>query len=68
MAKKDCLNCSNCTLKKTAYEDGYTNVCDFQDKIKRLTDEELAKRIISKECDWFVKGKPKVSDEICYCD
>ncbi len=66
--QKDCMNCKHCTLKKMAYEDGYTNVCDFQDKIKSLSDEELLKRITTKECDWFAKGKPKVNDELYFND
>lgn len=66
--KKDCLNCKHCTLKKSAYEDGYTNVCDFQDKMKSLSDEELLQRILTKECDWFEKGEPKVSNDFCFND
>ena len=63
MAKKDCINCKNCTLKKSAYENGYTTVCDFQDKIKSLSDDELLERIITKKCDWFAKGTPKTSNK-----
>lgn len=68
MAQKDCMNCKNCTLKKMAYENGHINVCNFQDKIKQLSDEELLKRVVTKECNWFEKGEPKVSDEVCYDD
>lgn len=66
--KKDCMNCKHCTLKKMAYEDGYTNVCNFQDRIKALSDDELLERIITKNCGWFEKGEPTVSEELYFND
>ena len=68
MAMKDCMSCKHCVLKKMAYEDGLTNTCKFEDKISKLSLDELAYRIKTKTCDWFEKGEPSYSDEICYDD
>lgn len=66
--RKYCMNCKHCTLKKCAYENGFTNTCDFENRIKELSDAELLKRILTKECDWFEKGEPKISNELYYND
>lgn len=68
MKKKDCMNCKNCTLRPMAYNNAFTNVCDFEDKIAELLKEKLMERIKNKTCDWFEKGEPKVSNEVYYED
>lgn len=66
--ERDCMNCKHCTLRPMAYENGVTNVCDYQDRISKLSMEDLLKRIKTKKCDWMEKGKPKRSNEVVYDD
>lgn len=68
MVKRDCMHCKHCTLKPMAYENGITNTCDFQSRIDALSMEELKKRIVNKECEWFEAGEPKTSNDLSYND
>ena len=67
--KMDCMNCKHCILKKTAYENAYTNICEFESRLDSLSDEQLLERIVNKTCEWFEKGKPVVAKgEVVYDD
>lgn len=68
MAKKDCMNCRNCILRPMAYQAGVTNTCRFEDRIQTMPQDELVRRMITKECDWFEQGTPEKSSEVCYDD
>lgn len=58
--KKDCMNCKHCILKKMQNTKAYTNTCEFENRIKSLTMDELVERIQNGTCDWFEQGEPSV--------
>lgn len=67
MEKKDCMHCKNCVLRPMKHQDGVTNTCGLEEELKKLSTEEIMRRLLNDECSLFVEGEPTVSDESC-CD
>lgn len=68
MAIKKCVSCKNCVLRPIKNQYEAVAVCKLEDKIAKLTLEQLAMRVASSDCDWFEPGTPERSSIPCYDD
>jgi len=68
MAIKNCSKCKNCVLRPIKNQCEVVTVCKLEDRIAKLSLEQLAVRFSSNTCDWFEPGVPERSNIPCYED
>ena len=66
---RDCTNCKNCVWRKSHYENGIINTCKCDDKIAKLSMDEMLYHINTNTCRFYVAGESTYElDTECYDD